>query len=129
MQNKQICQNVARVALGLGAVSLLSVLSVYGYIQHQKVNGLQQQIDKVEDVKDKAALVKDRIALEDTIAGTLIQGFGGLFFVVTAYFSWQNMKSTQRNVSIAEDNLKATQRNILISEEKQVTERFTQAIN
>ena len=38
---------------------------------------------------------------------TLIQAFGGLFLVTTAYFSWRNLK---------------------VSEEKQVTERFSKAV-
>ncbi|KAM3092071.1 pentapeptide repeat-containing protein [Phormidesmis sp. 146-35] len=101
----------------------------YLYVQQQEMSDLQQQTDQVPDRKDRVALLKDRIALRNTIAGTLIQGAGGIFFFVTAYFSWQNLKSTQRNVVVAEENLKTTQRNLLVSEEKQVTERFTQAIN
>ncbi|WP_192843614.1 pentapeptide repeat-containing protein [Leptolyngbya sp. NIES-2104] len=61
------------------------------------------------------SLVKDRIGLENTIDGSLVQAVGGLLLFVTAYVSLQNLKATQRNVSVAE--------------EKQVTERFTQAIN
>lgn len=125
-------KNLKWLNVVLGAALILvtaASLGGYWYIRQQDINSLQQQIDKVQDAKDKAALVKDRITLENAIAGTLIQGFGGLFFVVTAFFSWQNMKSTQRSVSVAEDNLKETRRSILISEEKQVTERFTQAIN
>jgi len=87
----------------------------YFYVQQQEINDLQQQTDQVRDDKDRLGLLKDRIALRNTITGTLLQGVGGIFFFVTAYFSWQNLKSTQRNTSVAE--------------EKQVTERFTQAIN
>lgn len=119
MRRNQIWRNVVYVALGLGATALLGG---YWYVQQQKVDDLQQQIDQLPNGKDKAALVKDRIALENTIAGTLIQGFGGFFFIVTAYVSFQSLKATQKNVSIAQENLR-------VSEEKQVTERFTQAIN
>jgi hypothetical protein len=100
------------VALGAGAVL---GGSWYWNVQQRKVAELQQQIEQLPDGKDKVALVKDRIALENAITGSLLQGIGGLLLFVTAYVSLENLKATQRNV--------------LVVEEKQVTERFTQAIN
>jgi uncharacterized protein YjbI with pentapeptide repeats len=102
----------------VGTILLLTVVRTIGgyrYIQQQRINELQQQIDQLPAGKEKAALVKDRITLENSADGSLIQAVGGLLLFVTAYVSLQNLKATQRNV--------------LISEEKQVTERFTQAIN
>lgn len=87
----------------------------YWNTQHQEISNLQQQIDQLPDGKDKLALLKDRIALNNTINGSLVQAVGGVLLFVTAYVSLQNLKATQRNV--------------LVAEEKQVTERFTQAIN
>ncbi|MBD1855515.1 MULTISPECIES: pentapeptide repeat-containing protein [Leptolyngbya] len=112
MRRNQALQNISLAALALGVVTLLGG---YWYIQQQKVNDLQQQIDQLPNGKDRVSLVKDRIALENTINGSLIQAVGGILLFVTAYVSVQNLKATQRNVLIAED--------------KQVTERFTQAIN
>lgn len=112
MWKKQVWQNIARVALGLGAVSLLGV---YGYIQYQNISDLQQQITQLPDGKDKVALVKDEITLKNTIAGTVIQSIGGLLVFITVWVSLENLKATQKNVEVAA--------------EKQVTERFTQAIN
>ncbi|MGD1949114.1 MAG: pentapeptide repeat-containing protein [Leptolyngbyaceae cyanobacterium] len=57
---------------------------------------------------------KDRVSIKNATYGTLIQTLGGIFFFVTAYFTWRNVKT-------AEANLKAT-------EDKQITERFSQAI-
>lgn len=57
---------------------------------------------------------KARIDAETAARVVLIQGVGGLLLFTTAGISWLN--------------LKATQRNILIAEEKQVTERFSKAV-
>lgn len=105
-------QSAARVVLALGAAAMLGG---YWYTQQQKVSRLQQQIDQLPNDKDSVSLEKDRITLENTINGSLIQAVGGLLLFVTAYVSLQNLKATQRSV--------------LVAEEKQVTERFTQAIN
>lgn len=93
MHRNSIWRNAAGVILALGAAAVLS--GYYWHIQQQKVSDLQQQIDQVTDVKDKAALVKDRITLENAIAGSLIQAIGGIFIFVTAYVSFQNLRATQ----------------------------------
>ena len=117
MRRNLTLQNAARVALALGAVAMLGG---YWSVQQQKISDLQTQIDQLPTVKDKdqldqftaakdkVSLVKDRITLENSINGSAIQAFGGLLLVVTACVSWKNFEATQ---------------------EKQVTERFTQAIN
>jgi uncharacterized protein YjbI with pentapeptide repeats len=55
-----------------------------------------------------------RISAETAARVALIQGVGGLLLFGTAYISFLNLKATQRNV--------------LIAEEKQVTERFSKAV-
>jgi hypothetical protein len=57
---------------------------------------------------------KARIDAETSARVTLIQGIGGLLVFTTAAVSWLNLKATQRNV--------------LVAEEKQVTERFSKAV-
>jgi uncharacterized protein YjbI with pentapeptide repeats len=57
---------------------------------------------------------KARIDAETSARVALIQGVGGLLLFLTAGVSWLNLKATQRNVSVAED--------------KQVTERFSKAV-
>lgn len=64
--------------------------------------------------KDLISIEKDKVNAENAIYGNLVQALGGIFFFVTAYFAWRNVKT-------AESNLRAT-------EEKQVTERFGKAI-
>jgi uncharacterized protein YjbI with pentapeptide repeats len=57
---------------------------------------------------------KARIDAETSARVALIQGIGGFLVFVTAGVSWLNLKATQRNV--------------LIAEEKQITERFSKAV-
>jgi uncharacterized protein YjbI with pentapeptide repeats len=72
---------------------------------------------------------KERTDLEQKIMIGFIQLMGGLFVAATVYISWQNFKQTQKNVAIAAENLRKTQKSIEVAEDKQLTERFTQAIN
>ena len=51
---------------------------------------------------------------QNAIYSTLVQAVGGAFFFVTAYLTYRNVRATEANV-------KAT-------EEKQVTERFSKAV-
>lgn len=119
MRKKQIWQIVGCAALGLGVASLLGG---YWYVQHRNVSDFQQQIAQLPDGKDKVTLAKDRVTLDNATYGNLVQAVGGILLFVTAYVSLQNLKATQENVKVAQKNLEATQ-------EKQVTERYTQAIN
>ncbi|WP_250124930.1 pentapeptide repeat-containing protein [Chroococcidiopsis sp. CCMEE 29] len=119
-----------RLPLLLG-IPILAVLLALWLAQQNNVNSLAQQIDALQQQidtlpatvtpKDKLALQKDRLTLEkdrvnaqNAIYGTLVQALGGAFFVVTAYFTYRNVRATEANVSAAE--------------EKQVTERFSKAI-
>ncbi len=118
-----------RLPLLLG--TSLALLLTVGWVQQNNVSSLSQQIGTFQRQidalpttvapKDKLALKKDQLTLEqgrvnaqNAIFSTVFQLLGGLFFFVTAYF-------TYCNVRVAEANLKAT-------EEKQVTERFSKAI-
>jgi uncharacterized protein YjbI with pentapeptide repeats len=113
MRKNLTLQNAAWVALAVTVAA--GILGGYWYDKQREVANLQTQIGRLPNGKDKVSLVKDRIALENAIAGSLVQTAGGLLLFVTAYVSLQTLKATQRNV--------------LVAEEKQVTERFTQAIN
>jgi len=57
---------------------------------------------------------KDHAIIENAARLTLVQSLGGLFFIFTAYLSFQNLKVTQQN--------------LIATQEKQVTERFAKAI-
>lgn len=105
-------------------VVLLGLLWFFRSVQQNNVKSLARQIadlkqqinalpatvapeDRLTLEKDRLTLEKDRVNAENAIYGTLVQAFGGTFFVVTAYLTWRNVKAT---------------------EEKQVTERFSKAV-
>ncbi len=83
----------------------------------QQMTALKQQIDTLPATialkdrlileKDRLTLEKDRVNAQNAIYGTLVQALGGAFFFVTAWLTWLNVK---------------------VAEEKQVTERFSKAI-
>ena len=102
---------VSGIAFAIGLAGLLVWKAPEWQTSH-----IKNQISALRkiDEKDRVTLEKDRITLENATRSTLIQAFGGLFLVTTAYFSWRN--------------LKATQRNLIASEEKQITERFSKAV-
>jgi len=83
---------------------------------NQKVNDLPEE---TIDIKEGLTLKKEILTIEselknsqntvqNTVLTTSIQGFGGLFFIVTAVISWFNYKAT---------------------EDKQIAERFSQAVD
>ncbi len=81
---------------------------------NQSINELQQKIENMPDsdpksslTKDLVGLKKDQVVLQNRVYETLVQGLGGAFFFVTAYLTWRNIKAT---------------------EEKQIAERFSQAV-
>ncbi|MBW4421896.1 MAG: pentapeptide repeat-containing protein [Myxacorys californica WJT36-NPBG1] len=115
-------------------VLLVVVVSIQLYWGHQQnklrdlrehKRTLQQKIDATAESsfskekfglqKDLVALEKDGIALENSINAGIVQAVGGFLLFATAYVSWKNLKATQQSVKIAA--------------EKQVTERYVQAIN
>lgn len=57
---------------------------------------------------------KERIEAENNTRDILLKGIGGAFFFITAYFSWRNLQTAEKNYQISED--------------KQITERFGKAV-
>ena len=70
--------------------------------------------DGLKDYLAYATLEKERIIAENAVRTTLFTAIGGLFFIITAYFSWENLK-------ISKKTLKAT-------EDKQIAERYNEAV-
>ena len=115
----------------VGLPILVGLLTIFWKVQQddincldQRIQGLRQEIvkqSKTVKPKDRLALEKDlltiegeRIKIQNAIYAILIQTLGGMFFLVSAYFTWRGVKT-------AEANLRAT-------EDKQVTERFSKAV-
>jgi Pentapeptide repeats (8 copies)/Pentapeptide repeats (9 copies) len=118
--SKIIISKKAKATILIGVLTLVFtlVLSYQWYRQRQTIGMLEQNIQALPPSVSpgkKIELEKDSITLENNAFSTLVQTVGSLLLFATAYVSFQSLKATQKNVDIAE--------------EKQVTERFTQAIN
>jgi uncharacterized protein YjbI with pentapeptide repeats len=121
MKITSIVSRIKHYPIFLGLPLLAGVLFVFWWLQqsnvnllNQSINDLQQQIEKMPNSdlkfslsKDLVGLRKDQVVLQNKVYETLVQGLGGAFFFVTAYLTWRNIKAT---------------------EEKQITERFSQAV-
>ena len=98
------------IAIAVG-ILILGYLGYRLYGQHQTLQDFGKQIQLLPasvPPEEKLKLEKERIALESTLTSTLVQIFTGGFFFITAYFTWANLQ---------------------VANAKQITERFTQAIN
>ena len=85
---------------------------------NQSINDLPEKISPEKQIsleKDRITLGKDLINSQNTFYGSLVQTLGGLFFFVTAFFTWHSLKISRENLEI--------------SEEKQVTDRFSKAVD
>jgi uncharacterized protein YjbI with pentapeptide repeats len=128
---KQFVSDAPKPLLVQVGIIVLLVLPPLWWIQQKNVDALNQQISALKQqidtlpssipIKDRLALEKDRLSLEkdrailqNGVYITLVQAVGAAFFFVTAYLTWRNVKATESNVRAAE--------------EKQVTERFSKAI-
>lgn len=99
----------------VGLLLLIGLMVGMWRIQQQNLEKLDrirqaaQTLSKNQfsDQKDLFTIEKEWAAAQTAIYASLIQTFGSAFFVVTAYLSWRTVKA---------------------SEQKQVTERFSKAI-
>ena len=109
------------VVFGLVAAGVLGLGGVVVYLPQLQTASLKRGVDDYRAASPKpdpeklATLEKGRIDSENAIRTGLIQGIGGTVRLIGLYFTYQNLKATQRNVEIAED--------------KQVTERFSKAVD
>jgi hypothetical protein len=93
-----------------------------------KINILEQKIARMTAVderlkleKDILVIEKDKTTIQNGVYTTLVQAAGGLILSITAYVGYCNFK-------VGEENLKIGQKNLKVAEDKQVTERFSKAI-
>lgn len=73
-----------------------------------------------------------RLEVANAYRVTIIQGFGGLFFLSTAYFTWRNLKVAEGNLTTAQNkqiaDAKVAELNLKAIQDKQLTERFAKAV-
>jgi uncharacterized protein YjbI with pentapeptide repeats len=84
----------------------------------QQMESREQQLQLKKDI---LVIEKDKTIIKNGAYATLVQSIGGLALLLTAYVGYRNFRIGEQNLKVAEDNLKVTQ-------DKQVTERFSKAI-
>jgi uncharacterized protein YjbI with pentapeptide repeats len=75
-------------------------------------SGLETK-DQLQLRKDLLIIEKDQISSANSNYVSMIQNFGAMLFVLTAFFAWKNLKVAQKNLQLAED--------------KQLTERLAKS--
>jgi Pentapeptide repeats (8 copies) len=94
---------VATVVLVAGIVYLV----VNTFRLQAQLETFAQNIQKVNNIGKRLALEKDLLTLENAVNATRAQVIGGIVVFFTAFTAWRNLK---------------------VAEEKQVTERFSKAV-
>lgn len=100
---------------------LVAILYFFGIRPNQQLN----------DAKG-ALQPKEFIELKNGIRAGLGQALGGAILLIGLFFTWRNIRATEKNLVISQENIRATQdiaaRNVTIALEGQITGRFTNAI-
>jgi Pentapeptide repeats (8 copies) len=129
--------------LTIPAVILLIIITVTLFWKFQQINvdSLQHKIEsfkteiaqssssneklKLEErlklEKDVLVIQKDITAIQNGVYTTIVQAIGGGIVGFTAYIGYRNLKN-------GEETLKVGQKNLKVIEDKQVTGRFSKAI-
>jgi hypothetical protein len=87
-------------------------------VEVQQIESREEQLHLKKDI---LVIEKDKTIIKNGAYATLVQSIGGLALLLTAYVGYRNFRIGKQNLKVAEDNLKITQ-------DKQVTERFSKAI-
>ena len=107
---KQMRKSLPPIAPAIFASSLLIVIGYLGwstYLLQAELDMFTRNIERVPDVEKRLTLEKDRLNLVNSLNTGRAQIVGGALVFLTAYIGWRNLKAT---------------------EDKQVTERFSKAI-
>jgi len=103
---------------------------------NQQLADLQREISTFPDnsipFKDRLSLEKERLSLETELATarnaiweTLFQAATAIFFALTAISTWLNFQAAKEKQVTDAENARA---NLKVTEEKQITERFSTAV-
>ena len=118
-----IVLSMALVVYFLWSCQYVNIRSLEQKIKYFQINISQfQSVDeKLKLEKDILVIEKDKVIIQNGVYSTIVQALGGMALLTTAWIGYSNFK-------IGEKNLEVTQKNLKVSEEKQVTERFSKAI-
>ncbi len=120
------CTGFALLVVGIPVWSIQqrNVDILEGKIQEISAELKSARLDELERLKlkkDILVIEKDKTIILNGIGATLAQALGAVVLGATAYVGYQNFK-------VGANNLKINEKNLRVSEEKQVTERFSKAI-
>ena len=107
---KQAKRTVAIVMPAIATVSLAASISYLvwsTFSQQAQLEAFDRKVQQVIDVEKRLTLEKDRLTLENAVNATRAQVIGGALVFFTAFTAWRNLK---------------------VAEEKQITERFSKAV-
>jgi uncharacterized protein YjbI with pentapeptide repeats len=109
--------------INLISISILGIITFFTLaslqqnnidVFNRKIENFSKEVDQVSSFEERVKLKrdilgfeKDKATIKSNIYGSLVQALGGIILGVTAYVGWRNFK---------------------IAEDKQVTERFSKAI-
>jgi uncharacterized protein YjbI with pentapeptide repeats len=132
-------RNFIKIVGELTIVSLLLIVTFYGLSLWQlnlirKLKSIDEKIPFSEikqpnyDFKkylEYYILQKEKIIAENNIRATLLNTASGLFFIVTVYFSWRNLKISQKQLELNQKKQLDEQKT---NTNKQIAERFNKAV-
>jgi Pentapeptide repeats (8 copies) len=125
--SKFIIFTVVCIAI-LGLITLWHVQQDNVDLLQNEITNLQSEVQQIESreerlklKKDILVIKKDKTIFQSSIYATLVQAIGGSALLGTAYVGYHNFR-------IGEQNLKITEENLKVNQDKQVTERFSKAI-
>lgn len=126
-----------------GVVAVVALLIGVWKLPQRQASNLKQRIESEENT----SVSREKLfELENTTRENylkVIQSFGGLGFLFTGYFAWRNLQTAEKNRELAErtaetnrinaeENRDFAERtaevNRKLAEDKQVTERFSKAV-
>jgi uncharacterized protein YjbI with pentapeptide repeats len=140
---------VAWAALGVVAIIILTVSVlllprlIYPPLSNEDLRGVATQRERLE-------LREARSTLQNDARTTILQGLGGAFFLITAFFTWQQVQNSRHELEVSRrqlehaqkvseqelamnqqelrQSLEAGQEERRLSREEQITSRFSQAV-
>ncbi|MGI9066573.1 MAG: pentapeptide repeat-containing protein [Pyrinomonadaceae bacterium] len=107
-----------RIMIGLLWISLTPFLILLTYFVHKAPQLM---------IADNALKLTNNEWLQrvNEARATVVQAIGGLVLLVGIFFTWRNIRATEKNLKISQQ---ATAKNLEISQEGLVTQRFSKAI-
>jgi uncharacterized protein YjbI with pentapeptide repeats len=80
--------------------------------------------EKADQRKDLISLKKDEANARNSIHASFVQNLGGMFFLVTAYFTWRNLKLSEEKQL---EERSAREHDLKLADKKQFTDRLARA--